>query len=124
MNRAAKSSPNVGIWIFLSVLLVVVAASGLVIYNNTQSNKRVQEAARQEKVAEEERESTEQTKKDTDAFNLSVCIGQAEKKYTDNWEATSKSYGRTDNKLPETEAKRYDDMLKDDKDNCYRIYGD
>lgn len=123
MNARASKSNNIGLWIFLSTLLVALTISALVVYNNNQSNKRAQQIISAEKAKTDKEENQRKIEQETRTAKLTICLEDAQDNYNRLWNDASQSYGRNDGKLPENEAARYDQLLKDGKDECYRNYG-
>lgn len=110
---------STGQWVFLAVLMVVVASIGLTIYNNELASQRQADAIEAEKTRSDEQASQERL------LNSSKygCLDAAQKTYKDSWEAEVKYLGRTDGRLPEASSSIIEQRLKDAKDDCYRQYG-
>jgi len=59
---------NIGFWIFLSVLLIIVACVGLNTYNNDQANKRLT----QEKAVQEAAKANDNAKAQAECISKNV----------------------------------------------------
>lgn len=113
---------NVGAWIFASVLLVVLAAFGIVYYNNYQADQhRKEEAAQQKKDEEDARTDA--------AFNdtlRTTCLTAADKDYEKYVEINATSSEETPDgtvyRAPQVVWDTAADRRDTAKDDCYRQY--
>lgn len=107
---------NTGMWIFLSVLLVVVAFIGLVVYSGHTVNKEREEAA----AAKEE----EQTINDS---SRNQCLIEAEDAYNSYIKLNAiDSYEKGDETIYTADQEVWDTASEDRttaKNECYRQYG-
>lgn len=116
-------SISTGVWVFLSVLLIVIASVGLTIYTNVQAENRQKEAiASQERDKKEEEAKKNKDKMERDGMR-SLCLSLAESSYKTFWDSEVKRLGSRDGTLPQYNADRVEQQRKDDKDGCYKSYG-
>lgn len=103
----------------LAILLSVGAAIGYyVLYNQRQADVQRQEEQTQQAKdrVEEEKRLHEEAVQNT----LNFCLNQAEKRYQDSWNEESRALGRSDGRLPESNAERLDSFYREWKDDCYK----
>lgn len=98
--------------------IAFISIVSIQLYNISLANEADQQEAVQQQ-AKDSQIQADQTQKQTREAVLDACLALAEQRYSDSFSRESKSLGRTDDTLPADSATRWDNFLKEWKDDCY-----
>lgn len=114
----AKRTVNVGMWVFLSLIVVFIGAAGLLFLNNHLQTQRQLKIEQQKQAQEQEQqEASNNSEAFANALETS-CLDEAYKTYKKDWERESKSLGRTDGKLPYELIEVHEQRYREAKEEC------
>lgn len=109
---------NTVMWVFISIILMLIGASGLLFLNNYLQTERQLKLEQQKQALERKvKEEAENAKMFKDTLE-EACLDQAFKVYKKNWSEESKSLGRTDGKLPYELIEVHDERYREAKEDC------
>ena len=115
-------SQNIGLWIFLSVLLVVVALFAYAVYSNQQAVQQQQQDIQKTETQQQQQDS----KSFTDGLNRTACLNKAESDYWSFVKINSTSTEQTaDGPVYYANQDVWDtasNNRENAKNECYRAY--
>lgn len=125
MSKKAEklNSLGTGFWVFLSVILIVLAAVGLTLYTNYQAEIRHKESQEAAKLEQGRREADEFRNKWINDTERTACITNAQEQFAEGWEKDVAFLGRSDNRLPKEYSQVHEDRLDKAKQECYQQFG-